>query len=102
MNSRRSRATFAPWRIKSEHELQKLSGVGMSDTFLTQKEVDELTGIKRRRGLISKGKLQVAWLASKGFPAYLNEVDRAMVARAALLDRRAPLAAPEWVPNVLR
>lgn len=76
------------------------------DTFLTPKEVAEMTGI--RRG--TKGKpypaLQVEWLLAYGYPAHVNKAGRAIVARAAVLLGQRQLATEpantEWTPDAWR
>lgn len=70
----------------------------MSDTFLTQEEVVELTGRKVR----SK---QIEALRQMGFPFWVNPVGRAVVARSAIEGRATAAKKPapvKPIPTVYR
>jgi hypothetical protein len=69
----------------------------MSDTFLTQEEITELTGRKVR----SK---QIEALRQMGLAFWVNPVGRAVVARSSIEGRPARAATPpkKAVPRVLR
>lgn len=69
----------------------------MSDTFLTQEEIRELTGRTHKT-------LQVAALSKMAIPFFVNATGRAVVARAAIIGR-GTVTAPQkkqWIPKVLK
>jgi hypothetical protein len=77
----------------------------MSSTFLTPKEVAELTGIQRGRNGRSYAEMQVDWLLRQGYPARLNAAGRAIVPRSAVEGtRQAPPPKQEstWMPDAWR
>lgn len=69
----------------------------MSDTFLTQEEISELTGRKVR----SK---QIEALRQMGLAFWVNPVGRAVVTRSSIEGRaiRAPAAPKKTIPRLLR
>lgn len=69
----------------------------MSDTFLTQEEISELTGRKVR----SK---QIEALRQMGLAFWVNPVGRAVVARSSIEGRAARVAAApkKTIPRVFR
>lgn len=78
----------------------------MSDTFLSPKEIEELTGVKTGRNKRTREELQIAWLRAAGIPFWENARGRPIVARAAIEGRRAAeVAAAEpkkkWQPPTL-
>lgn len=56
----------------------------MSDTFLTEEEVAELTGIRTGRRGKTREQLQVEWLRTSGIPFWANARGRPIIARAAI------------------
>lgn len=75
------------------------------DTFLSPKEVADMTGIRRGTKRKPYPVLQVEWLLAHGYPAHVNKAGRAIVARAAALGKRQRAAAPantEWTPDAWR
>ncbi|MBN4665394.1 DUF4224 domain-containing protein [Pandoraea nosoerga] len=75
----------------------------MSDTFLTEKEVAELTGIRAGRNKRSREELQVAWLRTAGIPFWANARGRPIVARVAIEGRARGEEAPKkkWQPRMM-
>ena len=78
----------------------------MSDTFLSPKEIEELTGVKTGRNKRTREQLQIEWLRASGIPFWENARGRPIVARAAIEGRRAAeVAAAEpkkkWQPPAL-
>lgn len=75
--------------------------------FLTQEEVDELTGIRRGRtegkAKLTKHQRQVAFLRGLGIPFVVNAAGRPVITRAALEGGRAiPPTPTGWQSNALQ
>jgi len=75
----------------------------MSDTFLSPREIEELTGVKTGRDKRTREELQIAWLRASGIPFWTNARGRPIIARAAIEGRKmAEVAAAEpkkkWQP----
>ena len=68
------------------------------DTFLSPKEIDELTGIRTGRAGVPKLARQIDQLRAMGVPHLVNAVGRPMVART-FFDRQAPTPKKEWAPR---
>jgi hypothetical protein len=75
----------------------------MSDTFLSQEEVAELTGVKVGRRGRTREDLQAEWLRSSGIPFWTNARGRPIIARAAIEGRnsREELPKKKWQPRLL-
>lgn len=79
----------------------------ISDIFLTEAEVGELTGIKIGRTVhgVKKTKLelQVDCLRTMGVPFFVNARGRPIIARAFFTGTKGePLTRPKWQPRVLK
>lgn len=81
-----------------------------NNIFLTEEQVDELTGIKRghtsrlctKPRKLTKYQRQAEFLRGKGFAFFLNARDRPIVARASIEGRPEPIKpAAIWRPSVL-
>lgn len=76
----------------------------MSDTFLTEKEVAELSGVRAGRQGKTREALQVEWLRTAGIPFWTNARGRPIIARASIEGRGPAKAEPErkkWQPPTL-
>ena len=75
----------------------------MSDTFLSQEEVAELTGVKVGRRGRTREDLQAEWLRSSGIPFWTNARGRPIIARAAIEGRnsREELPKKKWQPRMI-
>lgn len=75
-----------------------------TDTFLTQEEVSELTGIRSGRRGKSREQLQIEWLRSTGLPFWENARGRPIIARVTIEGRNSPddLPKKKWQPRMLR
>lgn len=67
--------------------------------FLTEKEIDDLTGIKRGQDGMTKHETQVAWLRNHGFPVIENARGRPILARS-VFDSKANRETEAWKPAV--
>ncbi|BBE08558.1 Uncharacterized protein MCB1EB_0397 [Mycoavidus cysteinexigens] len=84
----------------------------MSEVFLTEAQVDELTGIRRGHTLrlrtkpekLSKYQRQVEFLRGEGFAFFTNARGRPIVTRAAIEGSQKTAEKPvrRWLPEVLR
>ncbi len=69
----------------------------MTDTFLLQKDVEFLTGIKGRKPeAVAK---QTKWLKENRIKHWVNPAMRVVVPRA-IIEQTAPVANEPWQPNV--
>lgn len=68
--------------------------------WLTEKEVDELTGIRKGEGGRNKHQLQIVWLRSQGYPVIENARGRPVLART-LFDgsKQSKQVSKEWTPT---
>lgn len=75
----------------------------MSDTFLSEEEVAELTDIKTGRRGKTREQLQVEWLRTSGIPFWTSARGRPVIARAAIEGRQRAEEQPrkKWQPKVL-
>ncbi|MCX8565738.1 MAG: protein of unknown function (DUF4224) [Glomeribacter sp. 1016415] len=84
-----------------------------NNIFLTEEQVDELTGIKRGHTLrhcakpeekLSKYQRQVEFLRGEGFAFFTNARGRPIVTRAAIEGSQKTAEKPvrRWLPEVLR
>lgn len=75
----------------------------MSDTFLSQEEAAELTGVKVGRRGRTREDLQAEWLRSSGIPFWTNARGRPIIARAAIEGRnsREELPKKKWQPRLM-
>jgi len=60
----------------------------MSDTFLTESEVAELSGVRIGRCGKTREQLQVEWLRTSGIPFWTNARGRPIIARVAIEGRQ--------------
>ncbi|MFP3638092.1 DUF4224 domain-containing protein [Paraburkholderia sp. SIMBA_054] len=76
----------------------------MSETFLTEEEVGELTGILTGRRGKRREELQAEWLRSVGIPFWVNARGRPIIPRTAIEGRPTTAEPPKkkWVPKALR
>lgn len=81
----------------------------MSEVFLTEAQVDELTGIRRGKTLeagtayarkASKYERQEAYLKEQGIVFFMNARGRPIVARAAVEGRSEEVKARSWQPKL--
>jgi hypothetical protein len=75
----------------------------MSDTFLTQEEVAELTGVRTGRRGKTREERQIDWLRTSGIPFWANARGRPIIPRAAIEGRQQtdePVR-KKWKPKVL-
>ncbi|WP_133665229.1 DUF4224 domain-containing protein [Paraburkholderia sp. BL10I2N1] len=75
----------------------------MSDTFLTEEEVAELTGVRTGRRGKTREERQIDWLRTSGIPFWTNARRRPIIPRAAIEGRRQtdePVR-KKWRPKVL-
>lgn len=75
----------------------------MSDTFLSQEEVAELTGVLVGKRGRTREELQVDWLRTSGIPFWTNTRGRPIIARSAIDGRKSKEDAPrkKSVPQAL-
>ncbi|UUM20840.1 DUF4224 domain-containing protein [Mycoavidus sp. SF9855] len=80
-----------------------------SEVFLTEAQVDELTGIRRGKTLeagtayarkASKYERQEAYLKEQGIVFFMNVRGRPIVARAAVEGRSEEVKAKSWQPKL--
>ncbi|VVE40578.1 hypothetical protein PMO31116_04099 [Pandoraea morbifera] len=74
----------------------------MSDTFLTEEEVAELSGIRSGRNGQSREARQALWLRTVGIPFWVNARGRPIVARVAIEGRYRGEEPPKkkWQPRL--
>lgn len=72
----------------------------MSDTFLSQEEVRELTGVRTGKKGRTRTQLQAQALKKMKIPHYVNAAELVIVVRAVIEGGRAkePAPAPTWQP----
>lgn len=75
----------------------------MSDTFLSEEEVAELTDIRIGRRGKTREQLQIEWLRTSGIPFWTSARGRPVIARAAIEGRQQAEEPPrkKWQPKVL-
>lgn len=72
----------------------------MSSTFLTPKEVAELTGVYRSAKGRSREQLQVAALNTMKVPHFVNPAGRPVVVRAVIEGGRQEVQVATWEPSL--
>lgn len=73
----------------------------MSDTFLSEEDVDTLTGILRGRDKQTKEKLQCDFLRSAGIAFFQNARGRPIVVRSAIEGGRQKPPPAAWSPKLV-
>ncbi|SDV48678.1 DUF4224 domain-containing protein [Chitinasiproducens palmae] len=75
----------------------------MSETFLTQEEMTELSGIKTGKKGRTREQLQAEWLRTSGIPFWTNARGKPIVARVSIEGRGAATEPPTraWQPRVV-
>lgn len=74
----------------------------MPDLFLTDDQLNQLTGIYRGRNNKRREELQAEHLRKIGVPFYPNARGKPIVAREALLGNKKTKSKPAWEPKPLR